>query len=91
MPGTFTCSVVTPEQRVFEGDVSYIVLPAWDGEMGFAVHRAPVLVKVGQGNLKLTEAGGKKTSLKISGGFAQMKGQQLTVLTDRAESAAEVA
>ncbi|MEM1108436.1 MAG: F0F1 ATP synthase subunit epsilon [Planctomycetota bacterium] len=85
MPGTFTCSVVTPEQEVFDGEVSYIVLPAWDGEMGFAVNRAPILVQIGEGSLRLTGAGGDKTTLQIEGGFAQMKGSQLTVLTDKAQ------
>lgn len=84
MPGTFSCSVVTPEQQVYEGDVSYVVLPAHDGEMGFALNRAPILVQIGEGNLRLTDGNGGKTSLAISGGFAQMKGDKLTVLTDRA-------
>lgn len=91
MPGTFSCSVVTPEQQVFEGDVSYIVLPAWDGEMGFAVNRAPILVQIGEGKLRMTAESGTKTSLKISGGFAQMKGNKLTVLTDKAEQVEAVA
>ncbi|MEO1237161.1 MAG: F0F1 ATP synthase subunit epsilon [Planctomycetota bacterium] len=90
MPGSYTCSVVTPEQQVFEGEVSYTVVPAWDGEMGFAVNRAPILLQVGEGRLRLTETGGKKTTLRVSGGFAQMKGNQLTVLTDRADDLAEI-
>lgn len=88
MPGTFSCSVVTPEQQVFEGEVSYIVLPAWDGEMGFAINRAPILVQIGEGKLRMTGESGSKTTLKIEGGFAQMKGNKLTVLTDKAEAEA---
>ncbi|MEO0513959.1 MAG: F0F1 ATP synthase subunit epsilon [Planctomycetota bacterium] len=84
MPGTFSCSVVTPEQQVFEGEVSYIVLPAWDGEMGFAINRAPILVQIGEGRLRVTSDSGSKTTMQISGGFAQMKGNKLTVLTDKA-------
>lgn len=84
MPGTFSCSVVTPEEQVYEGEVSYVVLPAHDGEMGFALNRAPILVQIGSGNLRLTNDSGSKTTLEISGGFAQMKGNKLTVLTDKA-------
>jgi F-type H+-transporting ATPase subunit epsilon len=85
MPGTFSCSVVTPEQQVFDGEVSSVVLPAHDGEMGFEVNRAPILVQIGEGSLKLTDDKGQKTSLTIAGGFAQMKANRLTVLTDKAE------
>ena len=91
MPGTFNCSVVTPEQKVFDGEVSYVVIPAHDGEMGFAVNRAPILVQIGAGQLKLTQAGGQKQTMKISGGFAQMKANRLTVLTDKAEQPAAAA
>ena len=87
MPGTFTCSVVTPEKQAFEGQVSYVVLPAHDGQMGFAVNRAPILTQIGEGELKLTLADNTRQSLHIRGGFAQMKGDQLTVLTDHARSA----
>ena len=88
MPGTFTCSVVTPERQAFEGEVSYVVLPAHDGQMGFAVNRAPILTQIGEGALKLTLSDGEKQTMHIRGGFAQMKGDQLTVLTDKAESTA---
>ncbi len=89
MPGTFSCSVVTPERKAFEGEVSYVVIPAHDGEMGFAVNRAPILVQIGKGRLRMTDATGRKSAMTITGGFAQMKGNNLTVLTDKAESAAE--
>ena len=86
MPGTFTCSVVTPEAKAFDGEVSYVVLPAHDGQIGFAVNRAPILTQIGDGQLTLTLADGSKQELHIRGGFAQMKDNQLTVLTDKADA-----
>lgn len=84
MPGTITCSLITPEQEVFEKEASYIDLPAHDGQMGFMANRAPLLVKLGEGLLTVTGAGGE-TKVQISGGFAQMKGNTLAILTDKAE------
>jgi F-type H+-transporting ATPase subunit epsilon len=88
MPGTFQCSVVTPEKEVFEGAVTQVVVPAHDGEMGFLVNRAPILVQVGEGRLKITPENGGSRQLAVAGGFAQMKDNQLTVLTDKAEDPA---
>lgn len=85
---TFICSVVTPEEQIYEGEVSYVVLPAHDGEMGFALNRAPILVQIGSGDLRLTGDGGSKRTFSISGGFAQMKDNKLTVLTDKAQAPA---
>ncbi|MGB0767663.1 MAG: F0F1 ATP synthase subunit epsilon [Phycisphaeraceae bacterium] len=84
MPGTVTCSLITPEQEVFEKEASYIDLPAHDGQMGFMANRAPLLVKLGTGVLTVKSDGGQ-TRMKISGGFAQMKGNTLAILTDKAE------
>lgn len=84
MPGTITCSLITPEQAVFEKEASYINLPAHDGQMGFMANRAPLLVKLGEGLLTVTGSEGQ-TKMRISGGFAQMKGNTLAILTDKAE------
>jgi len=85
MPGTITCSLITPEQEVFEKEATYIDLPAHDGQMGFMANRAPLLVKLGTGLLTVTSPG-EKTRVQISGGFAQMKGNTLAILTDKAEA-----
>lgn len=87
MPGTITCSLITPEQEVFEKEASYIDLPAHDGQMGFMANRAPILVKLGTGVLTVKGDGGQ-TRMQISGGFAQMKGNTLAILTDKAEEVA---
>ena len=84
MPATITCSLITPEQEVFEKEASYVNLPAHDGQMGFMTNRAPLLVKLGEGVLTVT-GGGEETKMQISGGFAQMKGNTLAILTDKAE------
>ena len=85
MPDTITCSLITPEQEVFEKQASYIDLPAHDGQMGFMANRAPLLVKLGTGTLTVKGEGGQQTQMKVSGGFAQMKGNTLAILTDSAE------
>jgi len=87
MPDTITCSLITPEQEVFEKHASYIDLPAHDGQMGFMANRAPLLVKLGDGVLTVKGDGGE-TQMQISGGFAQMKGNTLAILTDKAEEVA---
>ena len=83
MPDTITCSLITPELEVFEKEASYIDLPAHDGQMGFQANRAPLLVKLGEGILTVKGAG-EETQMQISGGFAQMKGNTLAILTDKA-------
>jgi len=85
MAGTFQCTVVTPEASVFDEQVTYANVPAHDGQIGFMPHRAPILLQLGKGVMRLDLAGGGQKSADIDGGFAQMRGDRLTILTDRAE------
>ncbi|MEM1446555.1 MAG: ATP synthase F1 subunit epsilon [Planctomycetota bacterium] len=84
MAGPFHCTVVTPEAQVFDEDVSSVILPAHDGQMGVLALHAPMMVELGQGALTLTKASGGDTTLTIDGGFAQVQDNQLVVLADQA-------
>ena len=80
---SFQCTIVTPEAEVLDESVSGAVLPAHDGQVGILTGRAPLLVKLGVGELSLDTPGGAKRFF-VDGGVAQMKGQTLTVLTNNA-------
>lgn len=80
---TFRCSVVTPERAVLECEARFVALPAWDGEIGILRGRAPLLCKLGIGRLRI-EAPDAKHVLFVDGGFAEMLGDQLTILTEDA-------
>src|SRR5687768_12008892 len=86
----FHVVIVTPEQAVLDETVTQAILPAHDGEIGILSNRAPLLVKLGQGKLQLDMPGGKSRSFYVEGGIAQMKDNELTVLTEAAIPAAEI-
>jgi F-type H+-transporting ATPase subunit epsilon len=88
MAGAFRIAVVTPEREVLATDASFVALPAYDGEMGVMPRRAPLLVQLGSGILRVRQAGGTERSLFVSGGFAQMVEDRLTVLTEEASEPA---
>ncbi len=80
---TFQCSVITPERKVLECDAQFAAFPAHDGEMGVLKRRAPLVCKLGIGVLRI-EAPGEKHAMFIDGGFAQVIGNRLTILTEQA-------
>jgi len=89
MAATFHCSVVTPERAVLETDATFVALPAYDGELGVLHHRAPLLAKLGAGTLRVEGPGGKLQYF-VAGGFAQMVGDKLTILTEECRPVADV-
>lgn len=84
MPEPFHCNVVTPEAQVIDAQVAYVSIPAYDGQLGVEHLRAPLLAELGYGPLKLTLADGSEQTWYIGGGFAQVKDDVLTLLTDEA-------
>jgi F-type H+-transporting ATPase subunit epsilon len=87
---SFQCTVVTPEEQVLDETVTQAILPAHDGQLGILTGRAPILVKLGAGPLRVDVKGGQSRTFFVDGGIAQMKGDKLTVLTDEATPAAEI-
>ena len=84
MAATFALSIVTPEQAVLETEATYANLPAHDGQIGILQNRAPLLTKLGTGTLETRLADGKSRRFDVSGGFAQMRNNKLTVLCEKA-------
>jgi F-type H+-transporting ATPase subunit epsilon len=75
--------LVTPEKTLFDQNVRSVQLPLFDGSMGLMPGRAPVVGRLGRGELKF-ESGGTSTRFFIDGGFLQVKGSIVTLLTNRA-------
>jgi len=87
---SFQCVVVTPEQQALDESAEQVILPAWDGQVGILSGRAPLLVKLGLGVLRVDTAGGRSRSFMIDGGIGQMKDNRLTILTNEAVAAEDI-
>lgn len=81
---TFHCNVITPERAVLEAEATFVAFPAHDGEVGILKGRAPLLYKMGAGELRVETPEGTH-HLFVDGGFAQMVENRLTLLTEQAK------
>jgi F-type H+-transporting ATPase subunit epsilon len=76
--------LVTPETTLVDEPVSALRFPLYDGQIGILPGRAPLIGRLGYGELKLTQTDGSESSYFIDGGFVQVKDNIVSVLTDRA-------
>lgn len=89
---SFRCRLVTPTAALVDDELTYASIPAWDGLLGVAPGRAPLLSRLGLGELRLDFAdsdkakGGSRTFV-VDGGFMRMVNDQLTILAERAVAA----
>ena len=77
------CVVVTPERTLFDELVEFVALPLLDGELGILPGRSPLLGRLGYGELR-TKSQGRSMRYFVDGGFAQVRDNVVTVLTNRA-------
>jgi F-type H+-transporting ATPase subunit epsilon len=87
---SFHCTVVTPEEQTFDAVVNQAIVPAHDGLIGLLTNRAPLLVKLGTGPLRLDLPNNAREFFFIDGGVAQMKDNRLTILTGEATASNEI-
>jgi F-type H+-transporting ATPase subunit epsilon len=87
--GRLQCVVVTPERTVLDDLVEFVALPLYDGELGVLPGRAPLIGRLGYGELR-TKAGGATRRYFVDGGFVQVRDDVVTVLTGRAIPADQV-
>lgn len=86
----FQCVVVTPEQQVLDESITQAIVPGHDGLLGILTDRAPLLMKMGIGPMRLDYANGSRSFYFVEGGVAQMKDNKLTILTSVATPASEI-
>jgi F-type H+-transporting ATPase subunit epsilon len=80
--------LVTPDKLVLSEDVHMVVVPGTEGEFGVMAGHAPVMTTI-KDNAELAvyrSAGAGPERIRISGGFAEVGDNGLTVLAESAET-----
>ena len=90
MAQSFQCTLVNPQKQLLDEELSYASIPANDGQLGVMHQRAPLMIKLGDGALRLDTASGQTHWYFVGGGFAQMKDNVLTLLAGEAVPVAEM-
>jgi F-type H+-transporting ATPase subunit epsilon len=84
-----TLELVTPEKVAWSAPADFVVLPAADGEMGVLPGHSPFLVQLGAGEVRVT-AGGEIKHFAVSGGFAEIKDDTVSLFAETAEDASQI-
>lgn len=81
--------IVTPEKLLIDEEVSQVNAPTDMGTIGILPNHASLMAKLVPGEL-IIKKGGKNEPLAVGGGFLQVTGNTLTVMTDLATYAADI-
>ena len=83
MADTLTFSLVSPEQSLASGSAAQVQIPSADGDLTAMAGHAPLITTLRPGVLHVSGPDGDDDYV-VSGGFAEISAEGVTVLAERA-------
>jgi F-type H+-transporting ATPase subunit epsilon len=80
-----TLDILTPESKIFSGDVYGVQLPGISGMFELLDKHAPMVSALKNGNLKILKDKTATTSYTIQSGFVEVLNNKVTVLVEGAK------
>lgn len=81
--------LVSPERKLASGEADAVTIPGMTGDMTAMPNHAPFLTTLRPGYVTLRD-GGSETSYFVTGGFAEISPEAVSVLAEEAVEASEV-
>lgn len=82
--------IVSPEKLLLSRPVEMVVIPAAEGEMGVMGQHSPMIVLLQGGTVQLYENDQVTERLFVSGGFAEITPERVTVLANEVTPVAQL-
>jgi len=90
MPATFHAQILTPEGKLFDGEVFGVQVPGSAGSFEMRADHAPIISTLEIGRVRITTGDGNEINIAISGGFVEMNNNQLALLAEAAEIVVDI-
>ncbi|MBC6400673.1 MAG: ATP synthase F1 subunit epsilon [Ekhidna sp.] len=75
--------IITPDEKVFEGEVMYATFPGADGVFQILNNHAPLVSILGKGDIKYRQEKEKEVHILAEGGVVEVKNNSVNVLLEK--------
>nr|YP_010337222.1 ATP synthase CF1 epsilon subunit [Pseudoerythrocladia kornmannii]QUE28303.1 AtpE [Pseudoerythrocladia kornmannii]UNJ16807.1 ATP synthase CF1 epsilon subunit [Pseudoerythrocladia kornmannii] len=86
---TLNIQVIAPDRTVWDATAEEVILPSSTGQLGILTGHAPLLTALDIGVMRV-RIDKEWTSIVLMGGFAEVENNDLTILVNGAEEAAQI-
>ena len=86
---SFQLEIVTPESRVYQGEVTSVKVPAADGSFEILTNHAPIIATLANGALRVIDASGKRLDFTTQEGVVEVLNNKVSVLVEKVLSGLE--
>jgi F-type H+-transporting ATPase subunit epsilon len=74
--------IITPDKKVFSGEVEAIKLPGAEGSFGILNNHAPIIATLKKGTVKVTDTKKVVENFEINGGVVEVLNNKVIVLAE---------
>lgn len=74
--------IITPDKKVYSGDVEAVKLPGAEGSFGILKDHAPIIATLKKGTVKITDAKKSVENFEINGGVVEVLNNKIIVLAE---------
>ena len=74
--------IITPETKVFEGEVKSVLLPGTNGKFEILNNHAPIISTLTEGEVRIIKKNDQKELFDINGGVIEIQNNKIIVLAD---------
>ena len=74
--------IITPEKRLFSGEISIVKLPGANGSFEIMENHAALISTLGKGVIRLKETSGLINTFEIVGGLIEVSDNEVKVLVE---------
>jgi len=74
--------IVTPDKKIFEGDIKSVRVPGRKGSFQVLKDHAPIVSTLERGSVIMVNQDGIETGYEISGGVIEVKANKIILLAD---------
>ncbi len=75
--------IVTPDKKIYEGDVSMVNIPGSDGSFGILENHAAIISTLKEGVIKVVETNNSEVSFDVKGGVVEVNNNKIIVLAEQ--------
>ena len=75
--------IITPEKKLYTGEVDSVKLPAADGSFGILKNHAPIIAALKKGTVKITDTKNVVENFEINGGVVEVLNNKVIVLAEK--------
>jgi len=74
--------IITPDKKVYEGEIKLVKVPGSNGSFEVLKYHAPIISTLDNGEIKIIDKSDKTTHFTIGGGVIEVNNNEIIILAE---------